>query len=168
MRLKAIWVLVSVLVLGAAVAGCGDSSPALFDVAAARRGIGDQLVTSYPGLVIGAVRCPKQVVDKPTRGFNCTTSVGGAPVPVRVTIAKKHKYSFDTTGLIVTKQQAEQAVAARTTLPPTAVDCGPSPVQVLAVGGTIACMATLSDGSKVAPVVRVVDEAGHLSIENAQ
>ena len=42
------------------------------------------------------------------------------------------------------------------------------PVQVLAVGGTIACTATLADGSKVAPVVRVVDEAGHLSIENAQ
>ena len=159
--------LAALVVLVAVAAGCGDSGPALFDVTAARKGIQAELGTSYPGLVIAPLHCPKKVVDKPAKGFNCTTTIGGAPLPVRVTIGKKHKYSFDTTGMIVTKQQAEQAVGARTTLPPTAVDCGPALVQVLAVGGQISCTATLSDGAKITPVVQVTDAAGHLNVENA-
>jgi hypothetical protein len=147
-------------------AACGSSGPELFDVAGARRGILAQLQQTYPSAGVSAVKCPKRVVLKVGRSFDCRASVATTVLPVRVQIGKQRRYTVTPLGILVTKQLAEQAVAARASLPATSVDCGPDPVRVLDVGGTIPCTTTLSDGSKLNAVVRV-DAASHLLVESA-
>jgi uncharacterized protein DUF4333 len=152
-------------VVALAAAACGATGPDLFDVAGARRGILSELQRTYPAGTVTTVKCPKRVVLKVGRIFKCRATIGTAFLPVKVQIGTRSRYTVEPLGIVVTKQVAEQAVAARATLPATSVDCGVDPVHVVDVGGTIACSATLADGSKVNAIVRVADAAGHLNLE---
>jgi hypothetical protein len=137
-----------------------------FNVKAARRAIGTELRRTYPELVVGPVKCPKEVVARRGRRFRCTTTVAGTRLTVLGQVGRGRDYTVETVGIVVSKAAAEAAVTARASLPPAAVDCGPTLAHVLGVGGRIPCSATFGDGSKQDVVVVVASTAGQLLVDS--
>jgi hypothetical protein len=153
-----------VVSLAVGAVACG-SGPTLLDGGRVGRALVHQARRSYSGVVVGRARCPSHVTEHRGLKFTCTVSIAGVPLRVRVTRDNRNgKLVFHALAAVLTKPALEQFVSSHLSLPAT-VDCGPSPVQVIAPGGESSCQVAFADGSKKLVRVRVADVLGNASIE---
>lgn len=124
-----------------------------------------------PDLPVNSVTCPDGV--KPAQGatFECTAHIGGAQLPIKVTITQVDlgagdvKYTMEPAKALLDVEKAVKLIKARLRdqAPDVTVDCGTGRVRVVAVGDAMEC--TVSAGGErlvVRAVVEDVDGSVHL------
>jgi hypothetical protein len=154
------------VVLGAGLTSCGDEPG--WDPAAVESYLQKSQAGSFPGLDVGAARCPGHHALADTMTVRCTLAVADVEVPYRVRLghAREDHVAVDVALDSVVLRSSDIQAYVRSTLPKdfrhAQVDCGH--VLVLAqVGDDVDC--TLASGAQTSPVsVTVEDEEGRISI----
>ncbi|HSO95190.1 MAG TPA: DUF4333 domain-containing protein [Acidimicrobiia bacterium] len=160
---RAAWgaVLVGVLV---AVTAC-SSGPDLLDGARVARAVTSRARLDFPGVPLGPTRCPKAVEKRRGQTFRCTVAVGGQRLRVRVVQRDASGHlQLAAQEAVIQKPTIEQFVGQHASIAAT-VNCGSSPVLVLAPGAHVACSVSFVDGTMQTVSVRVIDTSGTVAVE---
>ena len=150
--------------VGALLLAACSTGPDHVDMRAFRRRLAPLADRAYPVLAGTEVRCPASVEVRRGRSFECSIGPSTARLTVGVRQGARGVLALTPRQAVVTKEAAEQFVAAHLSIPGT-VDCGAAPVHVLAPGAVLACTVAFTDGATQAVRLRVADTAGTLTIE---
>ncbi|MBV9953218.1 MAG: DUF4333 domain-containing protein [Acidimicrobiia bacterium] len=159
-------VVLAVLALSVAVAGCG--SQAHLDMAKARSEIARSLSSTY-AVDVGAVRCPGTVDAEDGGTFACTVSISGQPLTVDVHQrgdAGALRVVPTAAVLRVAQVQADllDRLAEQLRDGHAKADCGHDPVRVVVPGRSFECQVS-AKGTIRSVIVHVRDVNGSLTFE---
>ena len=146
------------------VSAC-SSGPDLLDGARVARVVTTRARLDFPGVALGKTRCPKTVEKRRGQAFVCTVAVGDQRLRVRVVQRDASGHlQLEAREAVIQKPAIEQFVGQHASISAT-VNCGPSPVLVLAPGAHVPCSVTFVDGTMQNVSVRVIDTAGTVALE---
>jgi uncharacterized protein (UPF0212 family) len=146
------------------VSAC-SSGPDLLDGARVARAVTTRARLDFPGVPLGATRCPKTVEKRRGQTFVCTVAVGGQRLRVRVMQRDASGHvQLEAREAVIQKPTIEQFVGQHASISAT-VNCGPNPVLVLAPGAHVPCTVSFVDGTMQTVSVRVIDTAGTVALE---
>ncbi len=153
-----------VVALAVGAAACGSGSGALSGDQVARAAV-QQARRAYPGVHVAAGRCPRQITVGNGHSSTCTVQIDGVALAIRVTRDHRNgKLVFRALSAVLTSAALQFFVQAHLSLPAT-IDCGPSPVQIVAPDGELTCHVAFADGSMQSVRLRILDVLGNAVVE---
>lgn len=164
-------------VLAGALGAC-ESSPAIpsgerLEAAEVEQALEQAQHERLPDLRVGDASCPPQIDARAGERFECTVPIEGIElrfvVRVAEVIAGRARYEFRPTRAVV--ELSRLAGFVRAQLDPAwrtaSVDCGPSRIRVLDVGGLLECRVT--NGSETVLVEAIVEDLdGTLTVREVE
>jgi hypothetical protein len=146
------------------VSAC-SSSPDLLDGARVARAVTARARLDFPGVTLGATRCPKTVAKSRGQAFVCTVAVGDQRLRIRVVQRDASGHlQLEAQEAVIQKPTIEQFVGQHASIS-ALVNCGPNPVLVLPPGAHVPCSVSFVDGTMQNVSVRVIDTAGTVALE---
>lgn len=165
----------AVLLLAAGtVAGCssggrdGAAAARAFTPADVQRTIDTELPRTFPGLRVGAARCPADLDPQPDRPGSCSIPVEGVAVRVRVERVGTDKYKVGSDQAVIPVGRLEaslQPAVSQKGGRSYTVDCGDEAVKVFDPPGTLTCLATPATGAATRLRVTVSDKQGNYTFQ---
>jgi hypothetical protein len=136
------------------------AAAAQFDRSQVQRKVTKAVRQAYPDLTIAKVTC--KASNRAGSRFSCRSAVGTTLLHVDGRRSRR-TFIIEAREAVITKTALEAFVAEQASLPAT-IDCGPTPVHVVAPATVLPCAASMADGTRRQVEVTVADRAGTVTI----